>query len=75
VRTLGAAFLLLVAAACGAVGGLWAYMKAAGAEVDICRGPECTSGWYFAGPLLVAALIFGVLGAALLHGARRDSGP
>jgi hypothetical protein len=32
-------------------------MKAAGAEVDICSGSECTSGWYFARPILMGAVV------------------
>jgi hypothetical protein len=48
VRRLAGALLLLVAAIGVAIGGLWALMKANDAEVDICSGSECTSGWYYA---------------------------
>jgi hypothetical protein len=64
----GSGALLLVVAGLGvAIGGLWAFMKAAGAEVDICSGPECASGWYFAGPILVGAVVVGLIGIALLR--------
>jgi hypothetical protein len=44
-------------------------MKAAGAEVDICRAGEggCTSGWYYAVPILVAALVIGAIGIGLVR--------
>jgi hypothetical protein len=42
-------------------------MKAAGAEVDICSGSECTSGWYFVAPILVGAVVMGLIGMALLR--------
>jgi hypothetical protein len=57
VRRASGALLVLVAAVGAATGGLWAYMKAAGAEVDICSGSECTSGWYFARPILMGAVV------------------
>jgi hypothetical protein len=54
VRRLARAHLPLLVAAIGvAIGGLWALMKANDAEVDICSGSECTSGWYYAVPILV----------------------
>jgi hypothetical protein len=68
-RALGG-LLLLLAALAGAVGGLWAFMKAAGAEVDYCPGSGCTSGWYLAVGLLTLALAAGVAGVALLRGER-----
>jgi hypothetical protein len=48
VRRFAGAVLVLVAAVGVAFGGLWAFMKATGAEVDICGTGEegCTSGWY-----------------------------
>jgi uncharacterized membrane protein YidH (DUF202 family) len=73
-RTLVGAFLVLVACVGVAVGGLWAYAKAAGAEVDICDGPRCTSGWYYAAPILIGAVVVGVFGVALLRSERRGSG-
>jgi hypothetical protein len=73
VRRLAGALLLLVAAIGVAIGGLWALMKANDAEVDICRGSECTSGWYYAVPILVGAVVLGVIGVALLLGERKGS--
>lgn len=75
-RALGA--LLVLAAVIGvAVGGLWSFMKASGAEVDICSGggPNCTSGWYYAAPILVGAIVSGVIGVALLRGEGNRSRP
>ena len=66
-RRASGALLVLVAAVGAAIGGLWAYMKAAGAEVDICSGSECTSGWYFVAPILVGAVVMGLIGMALLR--------
>jgi hypothetical protein len=70
VRRFSGAVLVLVAAVGVAFGGLWAFMKAAGAEVDICGTGEegCTSGWYYAVPILAIALILGVVGVVLLRG-------
>jgi hypothetical protein len=70
VRKVGGGVLLLIALLCASLGGFWAYMKAAGAEVDICGTGEqgCISGWYFAGPLLFAAVVFGLLAAAAFRG-------
>lgn len=66
--------LLILGAAIGAaIGGLWAFMKGSGAEVDVCNGPSCTSGWYYAGPILVGAVVIGMIGVALLRGERHDS--
>jgi hypothetical protein len=67
VRRASGALLVLVAAVGAAIGGLWVFMKAAGAEVDICSGSECTSGWYFAGLILVGAVVIGRIGLALLR--------
>jgi hypothetical protein len=68
-RELAGTFLILVSMAGLAIGGLWAFMKAAGAEVDICRAGEggCTSGWYYAVPILVAALVVGAIGIGLVR--------
>jgi hypothetical protein len=75
-RILAGALLVLAAAAGLAFGGFWAFMKAAGGEVDICRNPgeECTSGWYYAGPILAVSLLVLVLGVVLLRSGQRDSG-
>jgi hypothetical protein len=51
----------------GAIGGLWAYMKAGGAEVDLCGGSDCTSGWYPATAFLGSAVVLGVLGTVVLR--------
>jgi hypothetical protein len=59
--------LILVAALGAAFGGLWAYAKAAGGEVDICPDGDCISGWYFAGPILLGAVVVGLIGVALLR--------
>ena len=59
--------LLVVALLAGLVGGFWAFMKAAGAEVDYCDGPNCTSGWYGAAAFLALALIVGGVGLGLLR--------
>jgi hypothetical protein len=68
-RELAGTLLILVSLAGLAIGGLWAFMKAAGAEVDICRAGEggCTSGWYYAVPILVAALVIGAIGIGLVR--------
>jgi hypothetical protein len=70
-RALGGLFLLLAVAA-GGLGGLWALMKAAGAEVDYCPGSGCKSGWYFAGGLLALAVAAAVAGVGLLRGKSRS---
>lgn len=71
-RSLG--FLLLgLAFVAGALGALWAFMKAAGAEVDFCRGDSCTSGWYFAGGFLAVAAVAALVGVALLSSGREPS--
>ena len=74
-RILAGALLVLAAAAGLAFGGLWAFMKAAGGEVDICRDPggECTSGWYYAGPILAVSLLVLMLGVGLLRSGLRNS--
>ena len=45
-------------------------MKLAGAEVDICGAGQdsCTSGWYYATPILFDGIVLGVLGLVLLRG-------
>jgi hypothetical protein len=68
-RALGG-LLLLLAVAVGAVGALWAFMKAAGAEVDYCPESECTSGWYIAAMLLSLPVLAAVAGALLVRGKR-----
>jgi hypothetical protein len=70
VRTLVGLLLLLFAAGAGVLGGAWAYMKASGAEVDVCpgRGAGCLSGWYPAGAMLAFALFVAVAGVVLLRG-------
>ena len=70
-RTVVGALFLLAAVAGLAVGGLWAFMKAAGAEVDWCNRGDCTSGYYGAGAILLVAVIVGAIGVALLRGNRR----
>ena len=66
--------LLVLSAAIGiAIGGFWGFMKASGAEVDVCEGSSCTSGWYYAGPILVGALALGAVGVALLRRERNGS--
>jgi hypothetical protein len=70
-RALGGLFLLLAVAA-GGLGGLWAFMKAAGAEVDYCPRSDCTSGWYFAGALLAVAVAAAAVGVGLLRGKSRS---
>jgi hypothetical protein len=68
VRRFGGGLLILVAALGAAFGGLWAFAKAGGGEVDICpAGRDCISGWYFAGPILVGAVVVGLIGVALLR--------
>ena len=68
-RLVGA--LLLLAGAIGAaVGGIWAVLKASGAEVDICNGPRCTNGWDYAGPILVGSVAIAAIGIAVLRGSR-----
>jgi hypothetical protein len=75
VRKLGGGLLILIALFCAALGLLWGYAKAAGGEVDICPAGErgCISAWYFVGPLLVGAVVFGLLGVAALRGERHGS--
>ena len=68
-----AAFVLAVLL--GALGGLWAFMKAAGAEVDYCRGGGCTSGWYVVALLLGLAVLAAVVALGLLRGKRNGSRP
>jgi hypothetical protein len=70
VRKLLGGLLVLGAAVGVAIGGFWGFMKASGAEVDICDGRNCTSGWYYAGPIVVGALVLGAIGVALLRGER-----
>jgi hypothetical protein len=71
-KLLGGLFVL--SAAIGlAIGGFWGFMKASGAEVDICDGGNCTSAWYYAGPILVGALMLGAIGVALLRGERHGA--
>jgi hypothetical protein len=67
------AFLLLGAAIGAAIGGAWAFMKASGAEVDICNGPSCTSGWYYAASILMGAVVVGAIGVTLLRASRSSS--
>lgn len=69
-RTLGMV-LVLIALPSLAVGGLWAFMKASGAEVDFCEGGSCVSGWYPAATLLVVGFASGLAGLTLLR-ARSD---
>lgn len=69
-RTLLGVLLVGFAALASGVGALWAFMKAAGAEVDYCPDAKCTSGWYPATGILVSALILGVLGLVTLRGRR-----
>jgi hypothetical protein len=73
VRTLLGGLLVLSAAIGVAIGGFWGFMKAFGAEVDICEGSNCTSGWYYAGPILVGAFVVGAIGVALLRAERNGS--
>lgn len=61
------ALLMLVAAIGFGVGGLWAVAKAGGAEVDYCDGPNCVSGWYPAGAILVVAVVLAFFGVWLLR--------
>ena len=64
----------LLAGAIGTViGGFWAFMEASGAEVDVCSGQNCTSGWYYAAPILIASVVVGVIGVALLRAERNRS--
>jgi hypothetical protein len=72
VRVRVGALLMFLAAIGLALGGLWAFMKASGAEVDVCTGRSCTSGWYYAGPILAGAVVAGAIGIALL---RRGAAP
>jgi hypothetical protein len=67
VRRFGGGLLILAAALGAALGGLWAYAKAVGGEVDICLHGDCISGWYFAGPILAGAVVVGLLGVSLLR--------
>ncbi len=59
---------MLIALAGFAIGGLWAFAKAVGGEVDICTDPGggCTSGWYYAVPILLGSVLVGGLGVALV---------
>lgn len=67
-RRLLAILLLLIAVGAAVGGGMWAFMKASGAEVDICeRGDACTSGWYGEAVFLVFAVFVGAAGFTLLR--------
>jgi hypothetical protein len=57
----------------GGLGGVWGFMKAAGAEVDYCPESECTSGWYFAGGLLALAVAAAAVGFVLLRSRSRST--
>ena len=70
-RLAAGALLVASAVVCAAIGGMWAFMKAGGAEVDFCSGSTCTSGWYPATGLLLLALVVGAVGAALIRAVRR----
>jgi hypothetical protein len=74
-RRFAGAVLVVIAAAGLVVGGFWAYMKAAGGEVDICRDPggKCTSGWYYALPILAGSAVVLVIGVVLLRGGYRSA--
>ncbi len=69
--------LLLFAVATGLLGGAWTYMKASGAEVDICTGSGsgCVNGFYPALTFLAVGLFVGVAGVVLLRGGRHDVRP
>lgn len=70
-RRMIGALLFVVALVAAAVGGSWAFMKAAGAEVDYCAASDCTSGWYPASALLALAAVAGLASIRLL---RRERG-
>ncbi len=65
-RSLGTV-LVANAALAGVLGGLWAFMKAAGAEADYCDGQNCTSGWFGAVAFLALAVITGLVGWSFLR--------
>lgn len=70
-RSAGGVLLVAFAAVCAGIGGLWAFMKAGGAEVDLYRGSSCTSGWFPATGFLLLALALGLVGAVLIRAGRR----
>jgi hypothetical protein len=69
VRALAGVLLIVISLGGIAIGGFWAFMKAAGAEVDICTdaGGGCTSGWYYAVPILMSSLVVAAIGILLVR--------